>query len=534
MTTHQTQTPPAGNPAHPQAGRKEWTGLAVLLLPLLLVSMDVSVLYFAVPFISSSLAPSSTEQLWIFDIYGFVLAGLLITMGSLGDRIGRRRLLLIGALAFSLASLGAAYSHTAGQLIAARAIEGIAGATLMPSTLALIRNMFHDEKQRRTAIGIWTATTMSGIGLGPVISGILLNHFWWGSVFLINVPFMVLLLSLGPALVPEFRAPQAGRFDLAGSLLSLGAVLPTIYGIKEIAANGLDTARVLWIAAGVVTGIAFVLRQARARAPMIDLKLFRSRAFTGSVMMSLVSMFAIVGFAVFTTQYLESVLGMRPFTAALWALVPMSGTMVATPLTRVLAQRLDRAYVAVGGFLLAGAGFAALSQVHLRSPLWFLLAAAAVYAGGVLAVMSIGSELIMGAVPPERAGAAAAVAETATEFGGALGIAVLGSVGTAAYRSSLAAAAPAGTPPAALSAARSTLGGALAAAGKLPAREGAGLLDAARTAFAHGLDQAAVGAAATMILAAVLTAVFLRGIRPAAPVTTTEPQAGEVADRVAA
>jgi DHA2 family multidrug resistance protein-like MFS transporter len=534
MTTRQTQNPQPAHPAYPLAGRKEWTGLAVLLLPLLLVSMDVSVLYFAVPFISSSLAPSSTEQLWIFDIYGFVLAGLLITMGSLGDRVGRRRLLLIGALAFSLASLGAAYSHTAGELIAARAIEGIAGATLMPSTLALIRNMFHDEKQRRTAIGIWTATTMSGIGLGPVISGLLLNHFWWGSVFLINVPFMVLLLCLGPVLVPEFRAPQAGRFDLAGSLLSLAAVLPVIYGIKEIAANGLDAGRVLWIAFGVVAGIAFVIRQARARAPMIDLKLFRSRAFTGSVLMSLVSMFAIVGFAVFTTQYLESVLGMRPFTAALWALVPMAGTMVATPVTRALAQRLDRAYVAVGGFLVAGTGFAGLTHVHVHSPLWFLLTAAAVYAGGVVAVMSIGSELIMSAVPPERAGAAAAVAETATEFGGALGIAVLGSIGTAAYRSSLAATAPAGTPPAALQSARATLGGALTAAGRLPGRTGAGLLDAARAAFTHGLDVTALGAAVTMILAAILTAVFLRGIKADSPTAAAGQPAEGRPEKVAA
>jgi MFS transporter, DHA2 family, multidrug resistance protein len=533
MTTHQAQNQ-TSHTALPQAGRKEWTGLAVLLLPLLLVSMDVSVLYFAVPFIGRDLAESSTEQLWIFDIYGFVLAGLLITMGSLGDRIGRRRLLLTGALAFSLASLGAAYSHTAGQLIAARAVEGIAGATLMPSTLALIRNMFHDERQRRTAIAIWTAATMSGVALGPVISGILLNHFWWGSVFLINIPFMVLLLCLGPVLVPEFRAPQAGRFDLTGSLLSLAAVLPTIYGIKEITANGLDPARVAWIAAGVIAGAAFILRQARARAPMIDLKLFRSRGFTGSVMMNLVAMFAIIGFAVFITQYLESVLGMRPFTAALWSLVPMAGTMAGTPVTRALAQRLDRAYVAVGGFLLAGAGFAALTQVHVHSPIWFVLTAASVYAGGALAVMSISSELIMGAVPPERAGAAAAVAETATEFGGALGIAILGSIGTAAYRSSLAAAAPAGTPPAALGAARATLGGALSTAGRLPGHTGAGLADAARAAYTHALDYAALGAASAMLVAAVLTAAFLRGIRTeCAADLAAEPAAEEMAARPA-
>ena len=442
MTTHQT---PHGVRA--RAGRREWTGLGVLMLPLLLVSMDVSVLYFAVPFIARDLEPSSTQQLWIFDIYGFVLAGLLITMGSLGDRIGRRRLLLIGAAAFSVASLGAAYSHTAEQLIAARAVQGIAGATLMPSTLALIRNMFHDAKQRSTAIAIWTGGTMSGIALGPVLSGVLLNHFWWGSVFLINVPFMVLLLALAPALVPEFRAPQAGRFDLISSALSLGAVLPVIYGIKEIAADGVDLARCLWIAAGVAVGAAFIVRQARSPAPMIDLKLFRSRGFTGSVAMNLVAMFAIVGFAIFTTQYLQSVLGMSPLTAALWSLVPMAGTTAAAMATRVLVQRFDRAYVAAGGFFISGAGFAALTQLHAHSPIAFLLITATIYAGGIVGVMTVGNELIMGAVPPERAGAAAAVVETATEFGAALGIAVLGSLGVAAYRSSLAAAAPPGTPP---------------------------------------------------------------------------------------
>ena len=517
MTTHQT---PHGVRA--RAGRKEWTGLAVLLLPLLLVSMDVSVLYFAVPFIARDLEPTSAQQLWIFDIYGFVLAGLLITMGSLGDRIGRRRLLLIGAAAFSIASLGAAYSQTAGQLIAARALQGVAGATLMPSTLALIRNMFHDEKQRRTAIAIWTGGTMSGIALGPVLSGVLLNHFWWGSVFLINVPFMVLLLAMAPALVPEFRAPQPGRFDLVSSVLSLGAVLPVIYGIKEIAAGGLDLARCLWIAAGLAVGAAFIVRQARSPAPMIDLRLFRSRGFTGAVAMNLVAMFAIVGFAIFATQYLQSVLGMSPLTAALWSLVPMAGTTAAAMATRVLVQRFDRAYVAAGGFFISGAGFAALTQLHAHSPIAFLLIAATIYAGGIVGVMTVGNELIMGAVPPERAGAAAAVVETATEFGAALGIAVLGSLGVAAYRSSLAASAPPGTPPRALATASDTLGGAMTVAGQLPGRIGTELLEAARTAFTHGLNNAALGAAIIMVLAAVLSAVFFHGVRVESPPAAAE------------
>ena len=506
------QPAPAGS-AQPRAGAREWTGLAVLLLPLLLVSMDVSVLYFAVPFISRDLQPSSTQQLWIFDVYGFVLAGLLVTMGSLGDRAGRRRLLLAGALAFSIASFGAAYAHSAGELIGARAVQGVAGATLMPSTLALIRNMFHDDGQRRTAIAIWTGGTMSGIALGPVLSGLLLEHFWWGSVFLINIPFMVLLLALGPALVPEFRAPQPGRYDVVSSVLSLGAVLPVIYGMQEIAAAGASARNVAAIAGGAVIGAAFVLRQVRSRAPMIDLTLFRSRGFTGAVALSLVAMFAIVGFAIFATQYLQSVRGLSPLTAALWSLVPMSGTMIAVPVSQVLVARVDRAYVAAGGLLVAAAGYAILSQVRVQTPLWIILTGASIYAGGVVGAMTVGNELILGAVPPGRAGAAAAVVETSAEFGGALGMAVLGSIGIAVYRSDLAGAAPAGLPGTLLPGARSTLGGALSVAGQLPGRLGSELTDAARTAFTHGLNTAAVGAAATMIVAALLSARYFRGIQ---------------------
>jgi DHA2 family multidrug resistance protein-like MFS transporter len=496
-----------------RAGRREWTGLAVLLLPLLLVSMDVSVLYFAVPFISRDLQPSSSQQLWIFDVYGFVLAGLLITMGSLGDRIGRRRLLLLGAAAFSLASLAAAYSQSAGVLIAARAVQGVGGATLMPSTLALIRNMFHDEKQRRLAIGIWTGATMSGIALGPVLSGVLLDHFWWGSVFLINIPFMVMLVLLAPPLVPEFRAPQLGRFDLLSSVLSLGAVLPVIYGMQEISAAGTDPVRIASIVAGAVVGVAFIWRQAHSPAPMIDLKLFRSRGFSGAVVLSLASMFAVVGFAIFATQYLQSVRGMSPLTAALWSLVPMCGTATAVPLSQVLVQRVDRGYVAAGSLLAAAAGYALLTRVQVTSPLWLVLVGASVYAGGAVAAMTIGSELIMGAVPPDRAGAAAAVVETSSEFGGALGMAVLGSIGIAVYRSSLAASSPAGLPPGALGVARSTLGGALSVASGMPARLGGELVAAARIAFTHGLSTAALGAAIAMVVAGGFCARFFRGVQ---------------------
>ena len=498
-----------------RAGRREWTGLAVLLLALLLVSMDVSVLYFAVPFISHDLEPSSTQQLWIFDIYGFVLAGTLITMGSLGDRIGRRRLLLVGAAAFGLTSIAAAYAPSAGALIGARAVLGISGATLMPSTLALIRNMFHDEKQRGTAIAIWTATLTLGISVGPILSGFLLEHFWWGSVFLINAPVMVLLLILAPALVPEFRHPGRGRFDLLSAVLSLAAVLPVIYGIKELAAHGPSGPRFGSIVVGLVIGLIFLRRQQTRPDPMIDLAIFRRGAFSVSLVLNLIAMFALVGFAIFTTQYLQLVRGMAPLEAALWSLVPSVFVGSAAPLASVLVKRgVPRWPIMSAGFLIAAVGFLGLAQVRAESALWFVIVAAGLEAAGLVVVMSLGTELVMTAVAPERAGSASALQETGSEFGGALGMALLGSVGTAVYRSGVLAGLPSGVPAPAASTARETLGGALAVADQLPAPLSSQVLVVARDAFLDGMHAAAIGAAALMAAGAVLSMVLLRRVRP--------------------
>ncbi|MBO0511733.1 MFS transporter [Streptomyces beijiangensis] len=465
------------------------------MLPLLLVSMDVSILYFAIPYISQDLEPSATQQLWILDMYGFVLAGLLITMGALGDRIGRRRLVLAGAAVFGLASVAAAYAHSAEVFIGVRALLGVGGAMLMPSTLALIRNLFRDPKQRGQAVALWTTVMTMGISLGPIVSGLLLQHFWWGSVFLINLPAMALLLFLAPFLLPEFKAPAAGRFDVLSALLSLTALLPVIYGIKELAAHGYSPVRVLTVAAGLVVGFLFVRRQRKLEHPMIDLELLRQKVYGGSLAANLLAMFATVGFAVFFSQYLQSVRGMSPLTAALWSLVPMAGVAVLAPTGAVLAQRFDRAYVMAGGFLVSACGFAWLSQVHTASALWFVLAGSAVYAGGLVAAMTLANELALGAAPPERAGSAAAVLESGQELGGALGMAILGSIGAAVYRGDLA-----GAP----DAVRETVGGASGVAhGEL--------LDAAHEAFVHGMGYAAIGAAVAMAGAAVLALVTLRG-----------------------
>ncbi|WP_328536586.1 MFS transporter [Streptomyces sp. NBC_00344] len=483
----------------PTAGRREWIALAVLILPLLLVSMDVSILYFAIPYISRDLGPSATQQLWILDMYGFVLAGLLITMGALGDRIGRRRLVLAGAVVFGAASVAAAYAHSAEELIAVRALLGVGGAALMPSTLALIRNLFRDEKERGKAVALWTAVMTAGISLGPVVSGLLLQHFWWGSVFLINLPAMALLLILGPLLLPEFTVAAGGRFDVLSAVLSLATLLPVIHGIKELAANGYAQLPALFITAGLAIGVVFVRRQQTLDQPMIDLSLLRQRAFGGSLLANLLAMFATIGFAVFISQYLQSVRGMSALEAALWSLVPIGGVAVLAPAGALLARRFDRAYVMAGGFAVSACGFLRLSQVHPGSPLHVTLIGAAVYAGGLVAATTLANELAIGAAPPERAGSAAAVLEAGQELGGALGMAVLGSVGAAVYRSDMA-----GAP----DAVRRTLGGATAVAH-------GDVLTAAHDAFVHALDFAAVGAAAAMTGAAVLSVVLLRGARTA-------------------
>lgn len=495
--------------AAPRAGRREWIALGVLLLPLLLVSMDTSVLLFAVPFITRALHPSSTQQLWMYDVYGFVLAGLLITMGALGDRIGRRRLLLIGAFFFSAASLGAAYAGNSGELIAARAVQGIAGATLMPSTLALIRNLFHDEGQRRKAIGVWTGGLLSGVLLGPVVSGVLLDHFFWGSVFLINLPFMAMLLALAPILLPEYRSPQSGRFDLLGAVLSFGAVLPIIFGVSEIAENGTDPVRLGSIAIGLVMGALFLIRQRKAANPMLELRLFRSRGYSGALMTNLLGTFALLGNAIFMTQYLQSVLGMSPLKAALWSLVPSIGVGAMIGICGALAKVVDRAYIIGGCFVVIIGGYG-MQAVMLRSDshMWVLLVGAALLACGAVGVTTLGNELLMSAIPPERAGSAAAVNETVGELGGALGMAVLGSVGAAVYRHHIPADVPAG--------ARSTLGGAVATAAHLPSiSQAEHVLQSARVAFTDGLNAVSVVGAGVMALAALLTVVLLRGVTPA-------------------
>ncbi|MGW7080556.1 MFS transporter [Streptomyces sp. NPDC054866] len=493
----------ARNSAVPErAGRKEWTALAVLMLPLLLVSMDVSVLYFAVPAVSADLEPSGTQQLWIFDIYAFVLAGLLMTMGSLGDRIGRRKLLMFGAAAFGAASLTAAYANSAELLIAARAVLGIGGATLMPSTMALVRTMFRDAGQRAKAIGVWSGVMVAGIALGSVMSGILVEYFWWGSVFLVNLPAMVMLLVLAPVLIPEFKDPAPGRFDLLSVPLSMAAVLPAVYGIKEIAAEGLETTYVASLAVGLVFAALFVHRQRTTESPLISPALFRGRGFAPAVLLNLISTLAMMGSAYFTTQYLQSVLGKSALEAALWALLPSVLIGFAAPVATALVQRgINRAHVVSAGFVISACGYGLLTLTGTDS-MWTVLTAAGLLACGAVVVGSQLTDLALGSAPAEKAGSASSLLETGQEFGGALGMALLGSIGNAVYRD--------GIPDAAPAEAHETLGGALAVAREMPDKAASALTAAAREAFTSGMHAAALAGATLLVASAVLAAVTLR------------------------
>jgi DHA2 family multidrug resistance protein-like MFS transporter len=485
--------------ANLRAGRREWIGLAVIALPCLLYAMDVTVLNLALPALSADLEPSSTQLLWIVDIYGFMVAGLLITMGTLGDRIGRRRLLLIGSAAFGAASVFAAFSRSAEMLIGARALLGIAGATLAPSTLSLIRNMFVDPHERTVAIGVWITSFSAGGAIGPLVGGLLLEYFWWGSVFLVGVPVMVLLLVVGPRLLPEYRDPGAGRLDLISAALSLLAVLTAIYGVKRLARDGADPVALVSVPAGLLLAVAFVLRQRVLAAPLIDLRLLRSGGFSAGLAINTLGFFVAFGSFVFIAQYLQLVLGLSPWEAGLWTVPSACGYVLGSMLAPLLVRRVPRGAVMASGLLLAAAGFGLLATVDEHSGLAVVVIASFVSPLGLAPVFTLSADAMVGSAPRSQAGAASAISETSSELGGALGIAVLGTIGTAVYRAQVADAVPAG-------AARETLAGAVEQ----------GVLAAARGAFVEGMQLAAAISAAITVLAALIAVAALRWRHPAA------------------
>jgi MFS transporter, DHA2 family, multidrug resistance protein len=499
-----------------RAGRREWIGLAVIALPCLLYAMDLTVLNLALPRLSAELEPTSAQLLWIVDIYGFFVAGMLITMGNLGDRIGRRRLLLIGAAGFGGASVLAAFSTSAAMLIVARAVLGVAGATLAPSTLSLIRNMFLDARQRTVAIGVWISSYSAGGAIGPLLGGLVLQHHRWGVVFLLGVPVMALLLVVGPVLLPESRETEARPLDLLSAGMSLVAILAVIYGMKLIAQDGVGVLPVAAIVVGVAVAIAFARRQRALTDPLIDLRLFRVPSFTVSLVTYLLGTLVAFGSYVFLGQYLQLVLGLTPLCAGVWLLPWSAGFIVGSTVAPALTRRVRPAYLMGAGLALATGGFLVLTRLS-EAGLPSAVAGLVLLSLGLAPVFTLGTELVVGSAPPERAGAAAAISETSSELGGALGIAILGSIGTAIYRGAMARAALDGVPPEARRIARDTLGGATAAAAHLSSVAGDELLTTARAAFAQALHVTFVICAAVLAMTALLVVVTLRHLRmPAA------------------
>jgi len=493
-----------------KAGRREWLGLAVIALPCLLYSMDLTVLNLAVPAISAELRPSATQLLWIVDIYGFMIAGALVTMGTLGDRIGRRRLLLWGAAAFGAASVLAAFSTSAEMLIVSRALLGLSAATLAPSTLSLIRNMFPDPAERTFAIGVWISSFSAGGAIGPLVGGVLLTWFWWGSVFLIAVPVMLLLLAVGPKLLPEYRDPEAGKMDIPSAALSLAAVLAIIWAIKRFAEDGITLQALAVLSAGVLLAAMFLRRQRRLSEPLVDLALFRAPAFGAALAVNVIGFFAAFGTFLLVAQYLQLVLGLTPFQAGLVSAPSSLGFIAGSMLAPRLLRVMRPAHVMAAGYAVAAIGFLILARAETDYPIPLILAGFSVLSLGLAPVFTLATDLIVGSAPPEKAGTAAGLAETSSEFGGALGIAILGAVVMALYRTTLGDELPAGLPAEIVAAARDTVGTALDEASRLGGSTGEAVAAAARRAYTVSFEIAATICAFVSALAALAAAVLLR------------------------
>lgn len=503
MSIIDKQTDPRSDASTSRPDRRTWLGLAVLTLPVFLVSMDFSVLYLAIPTLSAELAPSATQQLWIVDIYGFLIAGLLITMGNLGDRFGRRKLLLIGASIFGVASAIAAFAPDASALIAARAVMGIGGATLLPSSLSLISNMFPDRVARAKAIGMWTAAFAGGSAIGPVIGGALLHQFWWGSVFLINVPVLLILLVFGPRLVPEYRSASSAPFDVLGVLLSLIGILPLVYAIKHGAAEGFGTTTAAFAAIGIVGMVLFGAHERRAEHPLIDLKLFKSPGFSVAIGSALTGMMTLAALSYLSGIYLQSVLGRDVLEAAVLG-IPMA---IAVAIFSMSASRIAAVMSARWAFVLsllaAAVGNAGMLGLGADQGVLVYLISSTLAGVGYGVIFSLVSDVAVSSVPAQRSGSAAGLSETSFELGTAFGLAVLGSVATMVFRRS-----------GESSGVEDTLSQTLTEAQSLEPGAGTALADAARSAFVDGLHITSLVSVALLAMVAAVVAIALRERRP--------------------
>jgi MFS transporter, DHA2 family, multidrug resistance protein len=435
-------------------------------------------------------------------------------MGTLGDRIGRRRVLMWGAAAFGVASVLAAYSRSAETLIASRGLLGVAGATLAPSTLSLIRNMFQDDRQRTVAVSVWATCFSVGAVMGPLVGGVLLEYFWWGSVFLVAVPIMAVILIVGPLLLPEFRDPQAGRMDVLSAAMSIVAVLSVIYGLKETAVDGLSSRAAASIVIGIGVGVAFAIRQLRLKDPLVDLNLFRSRAFTAALSANGLSIFVVAGLFLFMTQYLQLVADLSPLRAGLWTIPSGVALIVGSMLAPLLSRAMRPGYAMALGLAVVTVGCVPTAWVNASADrgIALLVIGSVVLCLGAAPVVTLSTDAVVSSAPAGRAGSAASLSETSIELGGALGIAVLGSIGVAVYRSQLSDSMPDSVSAAQASSSLDTLSTARDVSHGVGGPVGSDLLNAAQSAFASGVAVVSVVCAVVMAALAVAAAVFLRDI----------------------
>jgi MFS transporter, DHA2 family, multidrug resistance protein len=501
--------------------RRAWLALAVLLLPVLLIAVDNTILAFALPSIAQDFRPAASTQLWIVDVYSLVLAALLVAMGSLGDRIGRRKLLLIGAAGFAAVSFAAAFAPSAGYLVAARAILGFFGAMLMPSTMSLIRNIFIDASARRLAIAIWASSFTAGSALGPIVGGVLLEHFHWGAVFLVAVPILLPLLVLAPRLVPESRDPSPGPLDLLSVLLSLTTMFPLVWAVKTGAHDGLSWLVGAALVVSIGSGLLFVRRQNRSATPMFDVKLFGYAPFASSIMANFLSIVGLIGFIFFVSQHLQLVLGLSPLAAGLVTLPGALLSMVAGIGVVRLVRWFAPHTLTIFGLILISAGFGMILLFRHDLNVAAVIASFIVLEIGVGISQTITNDTIVSSVPAAKSGAASAVSETAYELGAVIGTATLGTIFTAFYRTNVDL--PQGLSSQQAADAGESIGGAAAVAQTLPGDVAAPLLDSAHTAFDSGIAPTSIIAGVlTLIAAAVVAFAFRNGAGPSASAPTPQ------------
>lgn len=510
MTNHNPQT--TALPIHaPEQKAKRWTALAVLMLPVLLVSIDNTVLAFAVPAIAEALSPSSAEQLWIVDSYSLVLAALLVPMGAIGDRIGRRKLLLIGSTGFAVISALAAFTPSALLLVVARALLGIFGAMLMPATLSIIRNVFADANERRIAIAVWATGFSAGAALGPIVGGFLLEHFYWGSVFLMALPILVPFLILAPMTVPESKDPNPSPVDPLSILLIMVGMTGITYGLTHTSENGFDAVAISTILGGLVFIVLFVLRQLNREKndiqPMLDVRLFRNPVFTGAIAANMISMMVDVGFIYFASQHLQLVSGLPPMYAGMLLIPGTVATMIAGLTIARVASRFHPAQIVAFGLALNAAAFAVLAFLGAHQDVVIILIFI-VLGTGIGISQTISNDLMLSSVPPRKAGAASAISETSYEMGTVLGTVIMGGILTSVYRANVVV--PSGLDESLADHAHETLGGAVSVASRVGGEQANQLLSSAFAAFDSGVVLSSAFSAVLMGVMAVISYFMIR------------------------